>query len=1490
VSNPREIINAYLCQRGQVFWLDVRSDANAEQACALDYQGRVLFELLQNAVDRAKQRIWVHLDDTHGKLYFANDGTPFSMYALEGVEKLSDFHALCSIYISSKSAAESIGNKGVGFKAVWEVAHRARIHSKREDGAWWGFRLYHPLAEDTITKHTDSHHTHPLRRLVEDRAVPNLLPSFYFPEYLDLFDDCPTHLSEAVTVIVLEWAVEDQRTTDKVHRLLDEFRQTRYFFLSEKLQQRRRPASLEIRISGDRDDTCNLSTNPDPWMLGRWEEQLPDWEARQSECMKLANELKFDLQSVSLTIAIPPEQTDLQPEQMRFYSYLPTDVRCGFSILVHADFFLDNSRKAIDFDKPLNTRLIEHAADLLLHMLMKDPQVSRRPDLWRFLNPTGGAEPLIEAIRERLFGQDAESSQRFQELLRITFRDGELGPQPITRYQTFLEAMSAWKARLVTRMRADARRRETENLLYSRVRSAQVACVPVVIEGDLVKKAVCLPKLDGTGRKIPAVFYSRSQGEDESASMHSLLVFSHEGMEGLAVTNWEGLRDVWEDLGLTLFVREAIIREVSNVLGRAESEARTEQLPHEEILCFLWKLLAHPSNTGAQTSFGLESKEPERLRQHESGERMLGSRFARFRVPVEGGGWQPAGRVFDPRDSDLSQLMQGVKNFYPLDWNKVNAIPLHPLPDGKFIVDRFLRLLGVWDCVPLVVDGEGVRLALDLPSLSGEEVRRLAATLSKNWSRYRNLEEGYRTSLCRFLRSQEWFPLDRQRNFSEKTRPTLVWIVPDGDREKLCYWHKYALDDLHLSEELLKDIGITREDGTAGVAKIHAQLDFMQRAWAEHPEIQAGLAQSQRFKPRYRAMVRLLSRCPDLAAGPVNVPLLCEKEAETWWRDQLDPGTKIYFYGESSRRWRTLFLDLIYAVVEPDTPREFATRLGLLPFDLKQEIHGVVQADLATKNQIAPALPFFMALVDGIRFGARIEEDFRRYVDRWQRLEVLQGHDIYLEVQVGNERARHLGMNHSGDVWVKKSGDRLQLLHDLSQETLDAKRLESFAEPLASAVFENVLYTEYFARVLDLWIRQSSEEDLLQYLKSRGVDSSLVDSYKRMVAEMTLQSAEEEQLQREVATLIEQLTGQRRDPADVHLLTLNPKDFQPPSDTSLRAADVNDRLPERLKQLGIQIDCAARNRRTLAERLLQLKTPVLVACLLKNAACRDGDMRDQLLADYDCLGPKEMAEFERLAFDPDPWIRAFLQKHGVSAEGDLLAWARMNAESREYVEGCIFLDTGLRFSAVSNVSEMKGTLLTLIPCNKGNTSRPVATVPLVERQESDARKHIQGLSAERAFAWQQAVTLLPQITDNWPTLHRELERVKALAELKNLDITQPKTIEALADRLHVAHYYDGLGYDVLTVDEDGHLVRVEVKSSTYTSQFYLTEPERRNARRYLEDKASSGDHWKLILYVQQGGQMMPYDATAQARQAILSYDPPSGGLQPVEYLVRILVP
>lgn len=81
------------------------------------------------------QRIGIVLaDDKHplGALYIANDGQPFTP---------SDFKALSNLGQSDKDPQKSIGNKGIGFCSVLEIAKVPEIYwrNERENSSFYGY-------------------------------------------------------------------------------------------------------------------------------------------------------------------------------------------------------------------------------------------------------------------------------------------------------------------------------------------------------------------------------------------------------------------------------------------------------------------------------------------------------------------------------------------------------------------------------------------------------------------------------------------------------------------------------------------------------------------------------------------------------------------------------------------------------------------------------------------------------------------------------------------------------------------------------------------------------------------------------------------------------------------------------------------------------------------------------------------------------------------------------------------------------------------------------------------------------------------------------------------------------------------------------------------------------------------------------------------------------------------------------------------------------
>ncbi|MCD7941737.1 MAG: ATP-binding protein [Bacteroides intestinalis] len=111
------------------FYSSLQSETVKQQAgqmCQVeaDYQGRVLYELIQNAVDRADHRIKVVLEGN--RLLVGNDGQRLTFrnnYDYQGGSvSRGDFQALCSISTSAKEIKNSIGNKGVGFKSTFSAS------------------------------------------------------------------------------------------------------------------------------------------------------------------------------------------------------------------------------------------------------------------------------------------------------------------------------------------------------------------------------------------------------------------------------------------------------------------------------------------------------------------------------------------------------------------------------------------------------------------------------------------------------------------------------------------------------------------------------------------------------------------------------------------------------------------------------------------------------------------------------------------------------------------------------------------------------------------------------------------------------------------------------------------------------------------------------------------------------------------------------------------------------------------------------------------------------------------------------------------------------------------------------------------------------------------------------------------------------------------------------------------------------------------------
>lgn len=120
-----------------------------------EYRGRFLLELIQNGYDAHTEggttgRIAIHFDETegaHGVLYVANGGNPLSQ---------SNFERMASLGDSDKSIGAGVGNKGVGFKSVFQVCQVPEVYSAIDpsDAGFGGFSFRFGTFEDLL-EHVD---------------------------------------------------------------------------------------------------------------------------------------------------------------------------------------------------------------------------------------------------------------------------------------------------------------------------------------------------------------------------------------------------------------------------------------------------------------------------------------------------------------------------------------------------------------------------------------------------------------------------------------------------------------------------------------------------------------------------------------------------------------------------------------------------------------------------------------------------------------------------------------------------------------------------------------------------------------------------------------------------------------------------------------------------------------------------------------------------------------------------------------------------------------------------------------------------------------------------------------------------------------------------------------------------------------------------------------------------------------------------------------
>lgn len=322
----------------------IKQQAGQVEQVGSDYQGRVIYELLQNAFDKADKNILVKVRGN--SLYVANDGTRFTYVEnfdyRSGSSERGDFQSLCSISTSNKNVNTSIGNKGVGFKSVFSVAEEGFVNiftqgsiinggNKRDETI--SFRVYDsfkdanniPNGFDSVTIENLIGKIQQVQLEREDRGVPG----YYFPLHIPNEDEYILDLFNYGFVTVIQIPFKDRTA---IKELFEEIKKIHFQFIQLKYENQ-----FEIKFELDEERTDqHISNDPNILFVA---------DVTSERIKLIAQEAGITIDRTKVAFFIKDKPGGL------LYNYLPTKVVSPFRYIdFHADFHTTVDRKSINFD------------------------------------------------------------------------------------------------------------------------------------------------------------------------------------------------------------------------------------------------------------------------------------------------------------------------------------------------------------------------------------------------------------------------------------------------------------------------------------------------------------------------------------------------------------------------------------------------------------------------------------------------------------------------------------------------------------------------------------------------------------------------------------------------------------------------------------------------------------------------------------------------------------------------------------------------------------------------------------------------------------------------------------------------------------------------------------------------------------------------------------------------------------------------------------
>jgi hypothetical protein len=1068
IATPASIIQNFQLGKLRLLRNDpdvVASQFGTEQESTKDYEGRVIFELFQNAVDRANQVVAIQL--TPHTLTVSNDGQPFSIYDGNVNGKKSDFHGICTIHNSSKKADESIGNKGVGFKSIWNISKEVCIESVTAKGKLWGFQLFNPVTFAHFEEFNDL-----FSALIDQSSIP----SFYFPKYkqpvedvlkLELANGLEFPIVTRITVTL------EEGIYPVLSKQLEAFTATNLCFLPLLPSRKNRPLSVYTEHNGN----VVLNEEHENWqvfqlheapLITRYSKEIQQLQIIREEYSRRYRNLPTQ---PNVAIAFPlNNKTLLKNAGSNVYTYLPTQVDLGFNILMHGDFALDNSRTSIPANT-YNSCLLRIAVKMFTDLLNEQAFVHTLSHFHRFLISDSPTLALDNKENfQDLVWQTFHRDHFLRNLLRKVYSTSRTWPEDA--YKDLFEALEHLFKKKVYEHTSSYNNRVQE--IEKAFCSDGIFIVP--IKGA---ELTYLPRSNNSTSRSSLFFRGESTFE-------KLPVQLLEKLPGLKISSFEPLNK-------SIFKDRKLVKEFSNinlldVLLNIQNQNSDEEI-QERIFAFAYTLAIGKDRMELRHFFDTVSTSRE--------ERLLGE----IKVPITDG-WQIATEAYAN-----TKFKAWIDHTYFQEVDIVRASTILNrlgLEVTEMELSALLQKMGVWyDLLPLkwIKTQNPYTFSLpwrDAPQDNTTELKRLINGSLLQFSSFPQW-----LTIQRLLKKSPWFYV---YNLDAWQAPDQVFLFNEKDNRKLSCIAKENRKDEFLA--LYNWLHIENIDRTES-SKLIAQLTLM--AEMLNFTLEAGHVDI------YKALISALAKKSDLQQYD-QVPILVRIGNDYKYR--LD--STVFHVSRDFKKHKRFFPDLHFACFDDEVSQDFCQKCRIKLFQPKVEIvymDAQKQADQSIKQLLEIHYLAEMLTLAEERLGSKLNKD--EVMDRWQRLIIYKGTRLSLRVSLpqGSETVFEDSSKNGNVFYIPlTASDREkekaivgEIAHDLD-EVAGSMQLSKFALFFADGLFRENRLHELLVGYLDrCYLVQTGKADLElkdNFLIEHGVSAQVIEEMKLYMNAKLLSDAE----------------------------------------------------------------------------------------------------------------------------------------------------------------------------------------------------------------------------------------------------------------------------------------------------------------------------------------------------------------------------------------------